>query len=47
MAEIRASRQRDAELASLFGVHKKTVKAARTGATWRHIRYELPELAAE
>jgi hypothetical protein len=43
VAEIRAGRARDAELASLFGVHVKTVKAARTGATWRHVRHVLPE----
>jgi hypothetical protein len=40
--EIRESQRRDADLARLFGVHRATVRAARTGATWRHVRHELP-----
>lgn len=41
--EIRASRRRDADLARLFGVADTTIHAARTGATWRHVRYGLPD----
>jgi hypothetical protein len=43
VVEIRASRARDADLASLFNVKRKTITAARTGATWRHVRHVLPE----
>ena len=43
VAEIRAGQARDAELAALFGVKRTTIWAARTGATWWHVRHTLPE----
>ena len=42
VVEIRESGQRSSELARRFGVAMETIRAARTGATWRHVHHDIP-----